>query len=215
MAEAVTSVLEKLADILLEKVRQVQAVRGQIEQVQKELRLIKALLRDVDNKCTRNNVVTEWLNQVREIANRIATVIDTFRDNIEENHPESSNWFRTITKAVKRKYKAYMLGQHDELEKIIEELNRLYQRRTDLRIEDLGAIDDVDDVDDPEVVGLEDDQAKIIDQLLNSSISRRTVLSIVGTGGLGKTTLAQKVYNSDKLEGKFDFRGSPFLKRTI
>ncbi|XP_078159336.1 putative disease resistance RPP13-like protein 3 isoform X2 [Carex rostrata] len=210
MAEAVTSVLVKLADILREKVGEVQAVRGQIEQVQKELRLIQALLRDVDSKCHRNNVVTEWLNQVSEIANRIATVIDTFRDKIEENRAESSNWVRKITKAVKRNYKKYKLGLHDELENIIEELNRLYQRRTDLRIEDLGAIDDVDDpeacddVDDPEVVGLEDDQAKIIEQLKDRSISRRMVLSIVGTGGLGKTTLAQKVYNSDKLEGQFD-----------
>ncbi|XP_078158928.1 putative disease resistance RPP8-like protein 4 [Carex rostrata] len=117
-------------------------------------------------------------------------------------------------------YKKYKLGLHDELEKIIEELNRLYQRRTDLRIEDLGAIDDVDDpeacddVDDPEVVGLEDDQAKIIEQLLDSSISRRTVLSIVGTGGLGKTTLAQKVYNSDKLEGQFDCRAWQSISQT-
>ncbi|XP_078159337.1 putative disease resistance RPP13-like protein 3 [Carex rostrata] len=220
MAEAVTSVLEKLAGILREKVREVQAVRGQIEQVQKELRLIQALLRDVDSKCTRNNVVTEWLNQVREIANKITTVIDTFRDKIEENRAESSNWLVSKFKTAKRNYKKYKLGLHDELEKIIEELNRLYQRRTDLRIEDLGAIDDVDDpeacddVDDPEVVGLEDDQAKIIEQLKDRSISRRTVLSIVGTGGLGKTTLAQKVYNSDKLEGQFDCRAWLSISQT-
>ncbi|XP_078159342.1 putative disease resistance RPP13-like protein 3 [Carex rostrata] len=219
--KAVISVLEKLAAVLLETVREVQAVRGQIEQVEKELRLIQALLRDVDSKCTRNNVVTEWLNQVREIANRITTVIDTIQDNIEENRAESSDGFvTTITKAVKRKYKAYKLSLHDKLEKIIEELDRLYQRRTDLRIEDLGAIDDVDDpegsddVDDPEVVGLEDDQAKVIEQLLDRSISRRTVLSIVGTGGLGKTTLAQKVYNSDKLEGQFDCRAWQSISQT-
>ncbi|XP_078158110.1 putative disease resistance RPP13-like protein 3 [Carex rostrata] len=215
MAAAVISVLVKLAGILRENVREVQAVRGQIEQVQKELHLIEALIKDVDSKGTRNDVVTVWLNQVREIANRIATVIDTFWVKIEEkNHADSSNWLVRPFKMAKRNYKTYMLGLHDELEKIIEELNRLYQRRTDLRIEDLGAIDDVDDVDDPEVVGLEDDQAKIIDQLLNSSISRRTVLSIVGTGGLGKTTLAQKVYNSDKLEGQFDFRAWQSISQT-
>ncbi|XP_078158847.1 disease resistance protein RPP13-like [Carex rostrata] len=215
MAEAVISVLVKLADILRENVREVQAVRGQIEQVQKELHLIEALLKDVDSKGTRNDVVTVWLNQVREIANRIATAIDTFWVKIEaKNHADSSNWLVRPFKKAKRNYETYMLGLHDELEKIIEELNRLYQRRTDLRIEDLGAIDDVDDVDDPEVVGLEDDQAKIIDQLLNSSISRRTVLSIVGTGGLGKTTLAQKLYNSDKLEGQFDFRAWQSISQT-
>ncbi|XP_078159340.1 disease resistance protein RPP13-like [Carex rostrata] len=218
MAEAVTSVLIKLADILREKVQEVKDVRGQIEQVQNELRLIQALLRDIDSKCNRNNVVTEWLNQVRDIANRIATVIDTFRVKIEENRAESSNWLVRQFKTAKRNYKTYKRGLHDELEDIIEQLDWLYRRRTDLRIEDLG--DDVDDpeacddVDDPEVVGLEDDQGKIIEQLKDSTISRRTVLSILGTGGLGKTTLAQKVYNSHKLEGQFDCRAWQSISQT-
>lgn len=48
---------------------------------------------------------------------------------------------------------------------------------------------------DPEVIGLNKDRDHIIKELLNESTKRRIVVSISGTGGLGKTTLAQKVYN--------------------
>ncbi|KAF3338594.1 putative disease resistance RPP13-like protein 3 [Carex littledalei] len=194
MAEAaVTYVLGKI-DTLLNKAHELKDWRRQFEQMRQELRLIHALLRDADSKHNRNELVTEWLNQVREIANKIASVIDTFRVEIE------GNWIRKKTPSVKRNYKTYKRGLHDMLEDIIQQLNRLYQRRTDLGIKDLGALDDVDDpepsdkVDDPEVVGLEDDKGKIIEQLLDRKISRRMVLSIVGTGGLGKTTLAQEIY---------------------
>ncbi|XP_078153852.1 disease resistance protein RPP13-like [Carex rostrata] len=218
MAEVVISVLEKLAAVLLEKVQEVQALRGQIEQMQQELLLIQALLKDADSKRDKKELVTVWLNQVREIANTIATVIDTFQQKIEENRAQSSNFFRKITakiKAdVKRNYKTYMLDLPRELEGITQKLNWIYQRGRDLGItDDLRALDDVvddpepcDDIDDPEVVGFEDDKVKIIKHLLDGSISRRTVFSIVGTGGLGKTTLAQKVYKSTELEGQFDCR---------
>ncbi|KAF3325379.1 disease resistance protein RPP13-like protein [Carex littledalei] len=189
MAEVVTSsvstALANLAALLLKKYEELQAVRGEIELMEKDLLLIQALLRDADSKRDKNELVTLWLNEVRDIADTIATVIRTFREKIEENCAAN------ITK----------------------NLNRILKRGLQLGIQDkLAALDDVDDsepsdmVDDPEVVGFEDDKEKIIEQLLDRKISRRTVLSIVGTGGLGKTTLAKKVYKSAKLEGQFNCR---------
>ncbi|KAJ4789394.1 Disease resistance protein RPP8 [Rhynchospora pubera] len=55
------------------------------------------------------------------------------------------------------------------------------------------------DVDETEIVGLDADRDNILKLLLSSEKTpRRAVITIVGTGGLGKTTLAQMVYKRVK-----------------
>ncbi|KAJ4771216.1 NBS type disease resistance protein [Rhynchospora pubera] len=60
--------------------------------------------------------------------------------------------------------------------------------------------------DDLDVIGLETDKENIIRLLLDPNITRRCVVSIVGQGGLGKTVLAKKAYNSDEVKRAFEFQ---------
>ncbi|KAH0681828.1 hypothetical protein KY289_019580 [Solanum tuberosum] len=55
-------------------------------------------------------------------------------------------------------------------------------------------------------VGHEEDEAKMIDQLLDKYESELDVISIVGMPGLGKTTLAKKVYNNTLVASHFNVR---------
>ncbi|XP_044463123.1 disease resistance protein RPP13-like [Mangifera indica] len=52
------------------------------------------------------------------------------------------------------------------------------------------------------VVGNQDEIKKLLDKLLDNE-PRRYVISIWGTGGLGKTTLAGKLYKSSEIKQKF------------
>ncbi|GAV75406.1 NB-ARC domain-containing protein [Cephalotus follicularis] len=56
---------------------------------------------------------------------------------------------------------------------------------------------------EPEVYGRDDDKKKVIDLLLRDEAGGANfrVVSIVGMGGLGKTTLARLVYNDDAVQG--------------
>ncbi|KAJ4808914.1 Disease resistance protein RPP8 [Rhynchospora pubera] len=72
-------------------------------------------------------------------------------------------------------------------EPIIDE-HELYKRRAAYQ-----------DVDETEIVGLDADRDNILKLLLSSEKTpRRAVITIVGTGGLGKTTLANMVYKRVK-----------------
>ncbi|KAL8462595.1 hypothetical protein ACS0TY_033577 [Phlomoides rotata] len=58
-----------------------------------------------------------------------------------------------------------------------------------------------------EVVGRDRDRDILVSKLLGSIEEPRIqVLSIVGEGGLGKTALAQLVYNDSRVEKSFDLR---------
>ncbi|XP_026386823.1 disease resistance protein RGA2-like [Papaver somniferum] len=57
---------------------------------------------------------------------------------------------------------------------------------------------------DIKIVGRENDKSHIVKMLFMSSSENISVISIVGMGGLGKTTLAQMVYKDDQITENFD-----------
>ncbi|XP_057518641.1 disease resistance protein RGA2-like isoform X2 [Amaranthus tricolor] len=59
-----------------------------------------------------------------------------------------------------------------------------------------------------DIIGREDDKKKVIDMLLSSTSVEKnvSVISIVGIGGLGKTSLAQLVYNDAIIQTEFPLR---------
>uniref|UniRef100_A0A2N9HQQ0 Uncharacterized protein n=1 Tax=Fagus sylvatica TaxID=28930 RepID=A0A2N9HQQ0_FAGSY len=58
-------------------------------------------------------------------------------------------------------------------------------------------------LEDGDVVGIESSRDELIGWLVEGS-SYRSVVSLVGMGGLGKTTLAKKVYDHQLVKGHFD-----------
>ncbi|XP_057990304.1 putative disease resistance protein RGA1 [Hevea brasiliensis] len=81
----------------------------------------------------------------------------------------------------------------------------LEERHEERRIAANKARDQVHSSPPEVVVGREHDKEAIIELLMKSSDEENvSIIPIIGIGGLGKTTLAQLVYNDEKVKGQFE-----------
>ncbi|XP_078150915.1 putative disease resistance protein At1g50180 [Carex rostrata] len=211
MTEAIVSAVgKKLADLLADEVRFLCGVNSKVAEVKLQLGQMQCFLKDAESKKKRGDErIKGWVRDVRSVAYETEDAVDTFL--VEANR-------RRLGLKLNGLLAHFSLG--GKISKIQAKLCIISQSRTTFGIQDLSGDGDhsqsrtsysfkrrvLPDVDDSEVVGFEAEKRDIINLLLNGlSDQSRYVVSIVGSGGLGKTTLAQKVYNSSTVRNNFNY----------
>ncbi|KAJ3684938.1 hypothetical protein LUZ61_014102 [Rhynchospora tenuis] len=225
MAEAIVHLaLNKLAEAAVTETLRLYGAGGQLNSLQHELRWIQAFLKDAEAKT--NNLderAKTWVSEVREVAYRIEDVIDTFMADVDDHNNQQGviSVLKKILRFFNPNKLPIVLKLTNEMDAIqtrlreIKECTEKYCINRELK-EDLSSSAMLQrrpirgvmlpDEDDPDVVGLETDKENIVRLLLDLNTPRRRVVSIIGQGGLGKTTLAKRAYNSDKVKREFEIR---------
>ncbi|KAJ4811370.1 hypothetical protein LUZ62_023936 [Rhynchospora pubera] len=216
MAESVLSfVLGKLGDAFVEEVLHLYGVGEQVEKVSRELIRMQAFLKDADTKRIVDERQKQWVKEVRDLAYWIEDAIDTFLLTVPEKKPGKREGVKRLFMKTKKLPAVHMLG--DEINKIEARIKEIEESRLRYGINNLGeGIDGeigqpvkrivLPDVDEEGIVGFEAERDEILSKLLDEKDKRRSVITIVGPGGLGKTTLARKVYNSKAVKQQFPIR---------
>ncbi|KAL3730690.1 hypothetical protein ACJRO7_027683 [Eucalyptus globulus] len=79
MAESVVSfAVETIGNLLTNEAKILWGMESQVEDLQKELKLIQCLLRDADSRREHNQAVGEWVAQLRDIAHDAEDVIEQY-----------------------------------------------------------------------------------------------------------------------------------------
>ncbi|CAM8918373.1 unnamed protein product [Rhodiola kirilowii] len=214
-ATSVISIVLKLSEDLYKEVKFLKGVKGGIKELKKELRYIEASLKDADG-LEMNNVFLEWVSDVQELAYEAEDIIDTFFHTSGPETTHAGSWCIPCCSSSTFRPSTHTLGY--QLENLKEDAKKIKSRRaryanvsstTDRRksLENLKELRvDSSYATDEHMIGLEETIHFLQGKLTSGGSDYCFVMSILGMGGLGKTTLARRLYNKLSGRGHFEAR---------
>ncbi|KAL5567381.1 hypothetical protein UlMin_030545 [Ulmus minor] len=220
MAEAVVSfVIQKLGELVMDgliaEAKFLLGVKEKVEDAKQELKMIRCFLKDADARARNGDeTLALWVEQITDAAYDLDDVVSTFV--LKQEAAATNGVVHKVVGGIKRPIKLHKVGS--EIDKIFNRLSKLNQslqsygilrdnnvgdasssnqRRNDLRRTYAHVPED-------DFVENEGGMMELVTQLTKEGNSGSQVVSIHGMGGLGKTTLAKRVYRHKQVRNDFN-----------
>ncbi|KAM5578388.1 hypothetical protein ABKV19_008612 [Rosa sericea] len=248
MAEALVSFLvEQLGSFTFQHVEQhvklVVNVKNEVATLTHNLKTIQAVLADAERRQVKEDSVRCWLNDLKEVSFEVDDVVDEWSTEILKQQIENQGDNAIVPKkkvCFSIPFRCLCTGQvtriisrHD-IAVSIKELNKklasIHERqnffeflKNEIEFEQPVRVKSSSIVNESEMFGRDDEMNELVSQLVSEHSEERKkplVISLVGMGGIGKTTLAQLVYNDKKVKDCFQTRiwvcvSEPFVQIAV
>ncbi|CAK9140271.1 unnamed protein product, partial [Ilex paraguariensis] len=199
-----------------------EGIHTQLEKWSEVLMTIRAVLSDAEAKQITEKAVKLWLNRFNDLAYDLDDLLDEIATEALAHELKSKPEAATTNKVRKfiptcctnfPRSVTLKIKMGPKIEKITSRLQDIVKLKDDLDLRvtrearsGTERLPTTSLVDEPRVYGREKAKQEILELLLKDEASNdeACVIPIGGMGGVGKTTLAQLVYNDEKVKDFFD-----------
>jgi hypothetical protein len=214
-----------LSPELLKFARRYEGLEEKLGKWKKTLSRIQAVLDDADQKQHTERAVKQWLDDLRDLAYDVEDILDEFATEallceLKGENQASTSKVRNLIPACCTGLTPHALKINIRLKSKITEItnrfNDLVKQEVDLRLlkgtaagrsyRKTGTLAPTSVMIEPHVYGRDKDKEALL-ELLRSEKCRDAQLSVIpilGMGGIGKTTLAQFLFNDEEVQSLFD-----------
>ncbi|KAK0600981.1 hypothetical protein LWI29_020169 [Acer saccharum] len=223
MVDAVVSfALQRLGDFLIEEAVCLGRVSEELQWLKDELGWMQCYIASAEEKEDDDDngkyIVRKWLTDITKIAYDAEDVLDNFILQVDHKRM-SAGCFPFMSCCIKCREKVNLRDLGKDIEGLKKRVNDLPRIRELYKLESSSSNGEGNSSNslarlsqlrrttsfsiEEKVVGHEDGTAQLLAKLFDPD-RRRLVVSIYGMGGLGKTTLARKLYHHLHVKRKFD-----------
>ncbi|KAI0493736.1 hypothetical protein KFK09_023861 [Dendrobium nobile] len=208
------SILPATVKLLLDELRLTEELKKELESLTTDVSILQAYLRDADQKQQTYEVVRLWLSKLQDIAYDANDLLDECEFEGQREKVIRLAWLRSSLSVINPKRSMFIHDISGRVTSLKVKMEDIKKQRLDFGLQPEQerlhiTSNQSSSLEPPIILGRDDDKRRIIDLLLRPNVageSNTSVLCIVGIGGLGKTALAQHVYNDDHVKQSFTLK---------
>jgi Leucine-rich repeat (LRR) protein len=226
-SSVLSSTINSLATLAWNEITSLREVPAKVQSIETKLRAIQSYLKDVENKPPTSHLTENWLREIRGVTYRAQEVIERILWLQRRRARGSTGAFSRYSHIPEHLRSLHEIGEEiDRINSSIPEISDMINNLSAVNLGETSIIADqledqqfqdprktIHDNDENEVVGFDEEIKEIIKELLDPTYKPLKAISLVGMGGIGKTTLAKKVSSHSDVKQHFDIVASIIVSK--
>ncbi|XWS42781.1 hypothetical protein CRYUN_Cryun16bG0043800 [Craigia yunnanensis] len=212
----VTNIIYTAASLIQDKFLAINGVKEEVEKLSSNLITIRAVLKDAEQKQLNPafDTLRVWLAKLKDAACDAEDILNTFvTETFLWKRKQQVRRIKTQISLSKVRYKSSVTHEIKEISAKLDKIAEKKGKFPLVECSDGGRPQNLPQttpfVDTRDVFSRDSDKERLIAQMLSNESDAEgdvSVIPIIRMGGLGKTTLAQLIFNDERVKNHFMFR---------